>query len=190
MLERFPVLYADYVEDAFCAHTVTSNKLARLPVFCRVRHSYTKLLLKGIINLKFCVSFSSRCFQESQIKRIFGTMINQKLQDFEEDVKALGDLMTQVIDFWLAADLCLLTKVNNCNIRPRSPYWTRHEVVKVTRSSGLARVSAGGYRGVFLGKLPKRITWLPLSCSSNLVKCRVIVLFAALIVLLSTDEYK
>ena len=25
-------------------------------------------------------------------------MINQKLQDFEEDVKALGDLMTQVID--------------------------------------------------------------------------------------------
>lgn len=26
-------------------------------------------------------------------------MINQKLQDFEEDVKALGDLMTQVIDF-------------------------------------------------------------------------------------------
>ena len=36
------------------------------------------------------------CFQESQIKRIFGTMINQKLQDFEEDVKALGDLMTQV----------------------------------------------------------------------------------------------
>ena len=34
--------------------------------------------------------------QESQIKRIFGTMINQKLQDFEEDVKPLGDIMTQV----------------------------------------------------------------------------------------------
>ena len=33
--------------------------------------------------------------QESQIKRIFGTMINQKLQDFEEDVKPLGDIMTQ-----------------------------------------------------------------------------------------------
>ncbi|EDO34222.1 predicted protein [Nematostella vectensis] len=32
---------------------------------------------------------------ESQIKRIFGTMINQKLQDFEEDVKPLGDIMTQ-----------------------------------------------------------------------------------------------
>lgn len=33
--------------------------------------------------------------QESQIKRIFGTMISQKLQDFEEEVKALGDVMTQ-----------------------------------------------------------------------------------------------
>ncbi|XP_020611740.1 dynein heavy chain 2, axonemal-like [Orbicella faveolata] len=41
--------------------------------------------------------------QESQIKRIFGTMINQKLQDFEEDVKALGDLMTQAtIDIYNA----------------------------------------------------------------------------------------
>lgn len=33
-------------------------------------------------------------FQESQIHRIFGTMINQKLQDFDEDVKPLGDTMT------------------------------------------------------------------------------------------------
>eukprot|EP00795_Rhopilema_esculentum_P016694 gene16694-8141_t len=33
--------------------------------------------------------------QESQIKRIFGTMINQKLQDFEEEVKATGDVITQ-----------------------------------------------------------------------------------------------
>lgn len=33
--------------------------------------------------------------KESQIKRIFGTMINQKLQDFDEDVKPLGDIMTQ-----------------------------------------------------------------------------------------------
>jgi dynein heavy chain len=31
---------------------------------------------------------------ESQIKRIYGTMINQKLQEFEEDIKPLGDLMT------------------------------------------------------------------------------------------------
>ena len=34
--------------------------------------------------------------QESQIKRIFGSMIGQKLQDFDEDVKPLGDIMTQV----------------------------------------------------------------------------------------------
>lgn len=41
--------------------------------------------------------------QESQIKRIFGTMINQKLQDFEEEVKPLGDIMTQAtIDIYNA----------------------------------------------------------------------------------------
>ena len=34
--------------------------------------------------------------QESQIKRIFGTMIAQKLQDFDEEVKPLGDMMTKV----------------------------------------------------------------------------------------------
>ena len=33
--------------------------------------------------------------QASQIRRIFGTMIRQKLQDFDEDVKPLGDIMTQ-----------------------------------------------------------------------------------------------
>jgi dynein heavy chain len=33
--------------------------------------------------------------QESQIRRIFGTMINQKLQDFDEEVKPLGDMMTK-----------------------------------------------------------------------------------------------
>ncbi|XP_068690061.1 dynein axonemal heavy chain 2-like [Montipora foliosa] len=41
--------------------------------------------------------------QESQIKRIFGTMIKQKLQDFEEEVKPLGDIMTQAtIDIYNA----------------------------------------------------------------------------------------
>ena len=33
--------------------------------------------------------------QESQVQRIFGTMINQKLQDFDEDVKPLRDLLTR-----------------------------------------------------------------------------------------------
>lgn len=32
---------------------------------------------------------------ETQIRRIFGTLLNQKLQDFEEEIKPLGDLMTQ-----------------------------------------------------------------------------------------------
>ena len=33
--------------------------------------------------------------QESEITRIFGSMINQKLQDFDDEFKALGDLMTK-----------------------------------------------------------------------------------------------
>ncbi|XP_071375886.1 dynein axonemal heavy chain 2, partial [Centroberyx affinis] len=32
---------------------------------------------------------------ESQIKRIYGTMINQKLQEFEEEVKPIGQVLTQ-----------------------------------------------------------------------------------------------
>ncbi|TSK77047.1 Dynein heavy chain 2, axonemal [Bagarius yarrelli] len=32
---------------------------------------------------------------ESQIKRIYGTMINQKLQEFDEEVKPIGDVLTQ-----------------------------------------------------------------------------------------------
>ncbi|XP_053575482.1 dynein axonemal heavy chain 2 [Bombina bombina] len=32
---------------------------------------------------------------ESQIKRIFGTMMSQKLQDFEEEVKPIGEVITQ-----------------------------------------------------------------------------------------------
>lgn len=37
----------------------------------------------------------SLCVQESQIRRIFSTMINQKLEDFKEDVKPIGDILTQ-----------------------------------------------------------------------------------------------
>jgi len=36
-------------------------------------------------------------------------MINQKLQDFEEDVKALGDLMTQVTEDIMALSSPLIT---------------------------------------------------------------------------------
>ena len=40
-------------------------------------------------------SYSGFLMQETQIKRIFGTMINQKMQDFEEDVKPIGNIITQ-----------------------------------------------------------------------------------------------
>lgn len=33
--------------------------------------------------------------QDSQIKRIFSTMINQKLQVFKEEVKPVGEVLTQ-----------------------------------------------------------------------------------------------
>ena len=33
---------------------------------------------------------------EALLLKIFGTMIGQKLQDFDEDVKPLGDVMAQV----------------------------------------------------------------------------------------------
>ncbi len=31
---------------------------------------------------------------EGEIRRIFGSMINQKLQDFEDEIRALGDVIT------------------------------------------------------------------------------------------------
>lgn len=35
------------------------------------------------------------CVQESQIRRIFSTMINQKLEVFREEVKPLGEVLAQ-----------------------------------------------------------------------------------------------
>lgn len=35
------------------------------------------------------------CLQESQIKRIYSTMINQKLQGFKEELKPIGEILTQ-----------------------------------------------------------------------------------------------
>jgi dynein heavy chain len=32
--------------------------------------------------------------QETEVKRIFGSMINQKLLDFEDEIRSLGDIMT------------------------------------------------------------------------------------------------
>ena len=42
-------------------------------------------------HILMCVCLST---QESQIKRIFGTLINQKLQDFEEELKPIGNTVT------------------------------------------------------------------------------------------------
>lgn len=73
---------------------------------------YQNYFLKSLVCHRLIICY----FQESQIKRIFGTMINQKLQDFEEDVKALGDVMTQVIDFGLYFILSLGFHVSNAKI--------------------------------------------------------------------------
>lgn len=46
---------------------------------------------------------------ESSISRIFGTILNQKLQDFEEDVKPLGDIITAaMIEIYHAVSAHLL----------------------------------------------------------------------------------
>ena len=52
--------------------------------------------------------------QESQIKRIFGTMIAQKLQDFDEEVKPLGDMMTKV---------GVVGGRGHCSVCATSPVW-------------------------------------------------------------------
>ncbi|KAM9407837.1 LOW QUALITY PROTEIN: dynein axonemal heavy chain 2 [Salvelinus alpinus] len=42
-----------------------------------------------------CAESPIKHIYESQIKRIYGTMINQKLQEFEEEVKPIGSVLTQ-----------------------------------------------------------------------------------------------
>lgn len=56
----------------------------------RMWHTYVIVCLVVVISLTHVFYL-----QESQIKRIFGTMISQKLQDFDEDVKPLADVMTK-----------------------------------------------------------------------------------------------
>lgn len=45
---------------------------------------------------------------ELQIDRIFGTLINQKLQDFDEELKPLGDLMTQATREMYPTSFCYI----------------------------------------------------------------------------------
>ena len=53
---------------------------------------------------------------ENEINRIFGSMINQKLADFEDEFKSLGDLMTkatvQVYEAVIAKFLPTPTKIH------------------------------------------------------------------------------
>ncbi len=105
--------------EPFWIQTVNTSYLSCLD-FCMFEWNYIKgdcyTLLKKI---RFCVSFSwpvkvwllfdngsfSRCtklwqrsllcVQESQIRRIFSTMISQKLQGFKEEMKPIGEILTQ-----------------------------------------------------------------------------------------------
>lgn len=50
---------------------------------------------------------------ESQVKRIYGTLINHKLLDFEEEIKPLGDLITQgTIEFYHSITNAMLPTPN------------------------------------------------------------------------------
>ncbi|XP_064639639.1 dynein axonemal heavy chain 2-like isoform X2 [Lineus longissimus] len=70
-----------YVKDMFLLTAMGPPGGGRMVISRRLQSRF------NLINMTFP--------QESQIKRIFGTMINQKLQDFEEEVKPIGDVVTQ-----------------------------------------------------------------------------------------------
>jgi len=83
----------------------------------------------------YTISLCHAPLQASQIKRIFGTMINQKLQDFDEDVKPLGDIMTQatieIYNYISSRMLPTPTKIHYLfNLRDISKVrWCRHKSV-------------------------------------------------------------
>ncbi|KAK3095642.1 hypothetical protein FSP39_017066 [Pinctada imbricata] len=70
-----------YIKDMFLLTAMGPPGGGRMVISRRLQSRF------NLINMTFP--------HESQIKRIFGSMINQKLQDFEEEVKPIGDIMTQ-----------------------------------------------------------------------------------------------
>lgn len=47
--------------------------------------------------------------QESQIRRIYSTMINQKLQEFKQDVKPIGEVLTRAtLELYYDVTACFL----------------------------------------------------------------------------------
>ncbi|KAJ8310645.1 hypothetical protein KUTeg_012510 [Tegillarca granosa] len=70
-----------YIKDMFLLAALGPPGGGRMIISRRLQSRF------NLINMTFP--------QESQIKRIFGSMISQKLQDFEEEVKPIADIMTQ-----------------------------------------------------------------------------------------------
>lgn len=66
--------------------------------------SFDQYNLRYVCLIDMAVSFTKMCYtwlelflcmQESQIKQIYGTMIGQKLQEFSEEMKPIGQVLTQ-----------------------------------------------------------------------------------------------
>ncbi|XP_063786889.1 dynein axonemal heavy chain 2 [Pseudophryne corroboree] len=70
-----------YVKDMFIMAAMGPPGGGRTAISDRLKSRF------NLINMTFP--------SESQIHRIFGTMMSQKLQDFEEEVKPVGDVITQ-----------------------------------------------------------------------------------------------
>ncbi|XP_030042289.1 dynein axonemal heavy chain 2 [Microcaecilia unicolor] len=80
---------AKYIKDMFLMAAMGPPGGGRTMISGRLQSRF------NLINMTFPT--------ESQIKRIFGTMINQKLQDFEEEIKPIGGVVTQAtIDLYNA----------------------------------------------------------------------------------------
>eukprot|EP00079_Xenopus_tropicalis_P031840 XP_017945611.1 PREDICTED: dynein heavy chain 2, axonemal [Xenopus tropicalis] len=70
-----------YIKDMFIMAAMGPPGGGRTAISSRLQSRF------NLINMTFP--------SESQIRRIFGTMMSQKLQDFDEEVKPVGDLITQ-----------------------------------------------------------------------------------------------